>query len=132
MDNNMAIYRNNSCIFDLELSKNNLVKYLQIGNTVIRHTFDIDYNYEHKDLKSWEVHGKMVKKDMEYVLNNINSAYCFYYSDTVSGIFVHDSKGIFKVTIMSKDFDEYEYDECIFTDEEFIILKHSLIKLFYN
>lgn len=75
----LCIMNDDDILFELIISKNNLIKALQYKGNSICHTFDENYNYDCEKLLAWETHGKLYQDKLQYLFDNNNSIYCFYY-----------------------------------------------------
>lgn len=127
-NDSLKVLRNDKYVFEISLSQNNLINYLRVGNITHCHSFDDDYDYDHKTQQDWEIHGKISKELLNDVINNINTEYEFYYSNEISAKFIH-TENCFKITYNSWEFDENVYDVCMFTSEEFSMFKKELKNL---
>lgn len=115
--------------FEILLSQNNLVRHLRIKKISINHCFDEDRDYEHKDLKDWEIHGKMDRNEIMKLVNIKGYIYKFYYSNEQHAIFNHTLRGELQIIYESNEFDTYEKYEINYTKEEFDVIKPELINL---
>ena len=75
----LCIMDDKDILFEMLISKNNLIKAIQYKSNSICHTFEEDYNYECNNLLAWETHGKLYQDKLQYLFDNNNSLYCFYY-----------------------------------------------------
>lgn len=126
--NTLSIKRNNELIFEIVLSKNKLIRFLKIKKHMCQHFFDEDYDYDHKDLKDWEIHGKICYDKLNDVITNCDTVYEFYYSDDITVKFIHNDDG-FIITYDSCDFGDITSDKCVFTHKEFSNIKNGFKNL---
>lgn len=69
----------NNIIFNLIISKNNIIRsYIFKGNTAY-HTFDEDYNYDVNSLYTWETFGKLNDIYINKLFDDNNALYRFYF-----------------------------------------------------
>lgn len=127
-NNTLEVIRDKKFVFELSLSRNNIVRCMRIGKFTCCHSFDEDYDYDHDTQRDWETHGKLSKKKLNDVVDNIDTAYEFYYSNEFSAKFIHTSN-CFTIMYNAWEFGDDVHDICMFTSEEFSMFKNELKNL---
>ena len=79
VDKHFYIKSDDTFIFELIITPNNLIRRYRVSGSTVIHSFADDYDYDIGGLLIWETRGKLDKKSMEQLFTG-NMRYTFYHS----------------------------------------------------